>query len=60
MSLANADGTFYLVRHAEKQDDGTKDPHLTEQGQKRTEYLAQQLLPDVINLRLGSAKQWLS
>jgi hypothetical protein len=24
LSQANADGTFYLVRHAEKQDDGTK------------------------------------
>ncbi|MFQ3247592.1 MAG: broad specificity phosphatase PhoE [Arenicella sp.] len=43
LSLANADSTFYLVRHAEKQDDGTKDPHLSDQGQKRAEYLAQQL-----------------
>lgn len=42
-SLANADGTIYLVRHAEKQDDGTKNPHLTKQGQKRADYLAQQL-----------------
>jgi len=40
---ANADGTYYLVRHAEKQQDGTKDPQLTEQGQKRALYLAQQL-----------------
>jgi broad specificity phosphatase PhoE len=43
MSVAYADGTFYLVRHAEKQNDGTKDPHLTDQGQKRAGYLAQQL-----------------
>jgi broad specificity phosphatase PhoE len=40
---ANVDATFYLLRHAEKQNDGTKDPHLTEQGQQRAEYLAQQL-----------------
>lgn len=43
VSLANADGTFYLVRHAEKQNDGSKDPHLSKQGRKRAEYLAQQL-----------------
>lgn len=51
VSLAYADGTFYLVRHAEKQVDGTKDPHLTEQGQKRAEYLAQQLsLANITNI----------
>ncbi|GAA6136926.1 hypothetical protein NBRC116583_06730 [Arenicella sp. 4NH20-0111] len=35
--------TFYLVRHAEKQSDGTKNPHLTEQGHQRARYLAQHL-----------------
>lgn len=43
ISAAHADATFYLVRHAEKQNDGTKDPHLTEQGHLRAESLAQQL-----------------
>ncbi len=40
---AKADATIYLVRHAEKQTDGTKDPHLTERGERRAAYLAQQL-----------------
>lgn len=40
---AKAMATYYLVRHAEKQSDGTKNPHLTEQGQQRADYLAQQL-----------------
>ena len=40
---SNVDATFYLLRHAEKQSDGTKDPHLTEQGRQRAEFLAQQL-----------------
>lgn len=43
INVAHADATFYLVRHAEKQNDGTKDPHLTEQGQQRAVNLAQQL-----------------
>jgi broad specificity phosphatase PhoE len=42
-SAAIADGTFYLVRHAEKQVDGTKDPHLTDKGHKRAGLLAKQL-----------------
>ncbi|MFC7291489.1 SixA phosphatase family protein [Hirschia litorea] len=38
--------TVYLVRHAEKENDGTKDPSLSQQGQVRATYLAQ-LLNDV-------------
>ena len=40
---ANADGTFYLLRHAEKQKDGSKDPQLTKEGYQRSALLAQQL-----------------
>ena len=40
---AHADGTYYLFRHAEKQIDGTKDPHLTDQGHVRSDYLAHYL-----------------
>lgn len=43
VSPVNADGTFYLLRHAEKQKDGTKDPHLTKKGRQRAALLAQQL-----------------
>lgn len=43
LSTAYADATFYLVRHAEKISDGSKDPHLTELGQIRALKLAQQL-----------------
>jgi len=32
---AAADSTLYLVRHAEKESDGTRDPSLTAQGQVR-------------------------
>ena len=34
------DSVFYLVRHAEKQDDGTRSPSLTEQGQERAKAIA--------------------
>ncbi|TQV73614.1 histidine phosphatase family protein [Aliikangiella marina] len=32
--------TIYLVRHAEKEADGTKNPHLTQLGQKRAQHFA--------------------
>ena len=38
-----ADTVIYLVRHAEKQSEGTHDPSLTERGHKRAEVIAQKL-----------------
>ena len=37
--VAEAKSTIYLIRHAEKQDDGTRDPSLTETGNARAEWL---------------------
>ncbi len=34
------DATFYLVRHAEKQSDGTNDPALTDEGTARAQVIA--------------------
>jgi len=42
-TAAFADTVIYLVRHAEKQSDGTNDPSLTERGHKRAEVTAQRL-----------------
>jgi len=43
LELACANGTYYLVRHAEKQVDGTPNPSLSEQGRVRANFLAQHL-----------------
>ena len=41
--------TLYLVRHAEKQVDGGKDPALTDEGKHRSEHLAAWFLDKDIN-----------
>ena len=43
MAAAN-NYTLYLVRHAEKQADGSRDPLLSTEGEQRSQHLAQWLL----------------
>ncbi len=43
ISLVSSASTIYLVRHAEKMNDGSKDPELTAQGKQRAENLAAML-----------------
>jgi len=38
---ALADATIYLVRHAEKASDGTRDPDLTDEGRARAAWIAE-------------------
>ncbi len=41
--------TYILLRHAEKVDDGTKDPELTDVGKQRAEMLAKMLAKESIS-----------
>lgn len=43
ISQAQAEGTYYLLRHAEKHNDATRNPHLNERGMERARNLAHQL-----------------
>ncbi|WP_424963192.1 phosphoglycerate mutase family protein [Ekhidna sp.] len=43
ISYAQDQTTFILVRHAEKADDGTRNPPLNEEGKERSSYLAELL-----------------
>ncbi len=52
-----AESDIYLVRHAEKQVDGSKDPHLTEQGKRRAELLVKQLVDKEITAIYSSDYQ---
>ncbi len=42
-SLEARDTSFYLIRHAEKQKDGTKDPSITKAGLERAKWIARYL-----------------
>jgi phosphohistidine phosphatase SixA len=46
----SAESKYFLVRHAEKQVDGTKDPHLTEEGVERARSFGQLLKLEKIDL----------
>jgi broad specificity phosphatase PhoE len=58
LSLASiAEQHIYLVRHAEKQSDGTSDPALTETGKRRAMALAEQLANNNISAVYSSNYQ---
>ena len=44
---------IYLVRHAEKADDGTKDPPLTSDGQKRAVFLSTYLKVEIKKVQVN-------
>lgn len=46
--------TFVLVRHAEKADDGTRDPDLSPEGKQRADKLAQLLSHQQVNVALST------